>query len=81
MAQILTTEVLEDPLAVSLACAVAVANEKAREVGVDVRQSLISITQQTMDAELVWRINYGPKEYVNRRGCVFIVYPESLFIA
>jgi hypothetical protein len=68
MAATLTAEVLQDDLAVSLARAMAVANKKARELGVDVTQSLISITQHTLNGISVWRINYGPKDYVNRRG-------------
>jgi hypothetical protein len=68
MAATLTAEVLQDDLAVSLARAMAVANKKARELGVDVIQSLISITQHTLDGSSVWRINYSPKDYVNRRG-------------
>ena len=68
MAATLTAEVLQDDLAVSLARAMAVANKKARELGVDVSQSLISITQHTLNGISVWRINYGPKDYVNQRG-------------
>lgn len=68
MTATLTAEVLQDDLAVSLARAMAVANRKARELGVDVFQSLISITQHTLNGISVWRINYGPKDYVNRRG-------------
>ena len=68
MAVTLTTEVLQDDLAISLACAIAIANKKARELGVDALQSLISISQCTQDGSSVWRINYGPKDYVNQRG-------------
>ena len=68
MAATLTAEILQDDLAVSLARAMAVANKKARELGIDVSQSLISITQDTLNGSSVWRINYGPKDYVNRRG-------------
>ena len=64
----LTAEVLQDDLAVSLARAIATANKKAHELGVDVLQSLISITQHTLNGSSVWRITYGPKDYVNRRG-------------
>ena len=64
----LTAEILQDDLALSLARAVAVANKKAHELDIDVSQSLISITQHTLNGSSVWRINYGPKEYVNRRG-------------
>ncbi len=68
MVTTLVAEVLQDDLAISLACAMAVANSKARELGIDVTQSLISITQRTQNGSAVWRINYGPKDYVNRRG-------------
>lgn len=61
-------QVLQDDLAVSLARAMAAANKKARELGVDVTQSLISITQHTLNGISVWRINYGPRDYVNKRG-------------
>lgn len=68
MALPLSAEVLQDDLAVSLARAVAAANKRAREIGVDVLQSLISITEQIIDDCSVWRVNYGPKDYVNQRG-------------
>jgi len=68
MAVTLTSEILQDDLAVSLARAMAVANKKAHDLGIDVSQSLISITQHTLNGSSVWRINYGPKDYVNRRG-------------
>ena len=45
MSVTLTNEVLDDNLAVFLARAIAAANKRAREFGVDVSQSLITITQ------------------------------------
>lgn len=68
MAVTLTAEVLQDELAISLARAITVANKKARELGIDLIQSLVSITQHTLNGRSVWRINYGPKDYVNQRG-------------
>lgn len=68
MAATLAAEVLQDDLAVSLASTLAKANQRARELGVDVWQSAISITQGSGDDREVWRINYGPKDYVGRRG-------------
>ena len=68
MATTLTADVLQDDLAVSLARVLAAANKKARESGVDVLQSLITITQRSVNGGLIWRINYGPKDYVGRRG-------------
>jgi hypothetical protein len=73
MAVTLTAEVLQDDIAVSLARAIAMANKRAREAGIDVVQSIITITQRAFDGTLLWRINYGPKDYIGRRGGDFIV--------
>lgn len=73
MAVTLTAEVLQDDIAVSLARAIAMANKRAREAGIDVVQSIITITQLAFDGTLLWRINYGPKDYIGRRGGDFIV--------
>jgi hypothetical protein len=73
MAAMLTDDVLQDELAISLARALAVANKRAREAGVDLAQSLVSITQHPHDGSLVWRINYGPRDCVGRRGGDLIV--------
>lgn len=68
MATQLAPEVLRDDLAVSLARAMATANMKARDLGVNASESLVSVTQQDLNGNTVWRINYGAKDYVNRRG-------------
>lgn len=73
MATSLTVDVLQDDLAISLARVLAAANKKARESGLDVLQSLITITQRSFNGGLIWRINYGPKDYVGRRGGDLIV--------
>jgi hypothetical protein len=57
----------QDEIAVSLANVVAAANKQARALNVDVQQSLMSITQSA-DNGGRWRINYGPKNYIGRRG-------------
>jgi len=63
----LSTDVLQDDLAVTLARVMAAANKRARELGVDVVQSFISVTQQ-FDNGSNWRVNYGSRDYINRRG-------------
>lgn len=78
MAATLTAEALQDELAISLACALAAANKKAQEVGVDVEQSLVSITQDTTPSTTLWRINYSPKDYIGRRGGDLIIEVDSL---
>lgn len=67
MGETLTADVLADDLAVLLARVLASANRRARELGVDVPQSLITITQSFADGPR-WRVNYGPKDYIGRRG-------------
>ncbi|HQR33104.1 MAG TPA: hypothetical protein PLK30_10215 [Blastocatellia bacterium] len=72
MAAVLTAEVLQDDVAVSLARVIAAANRCAREAGINVQQSLITISQLA-DGEARWRINYGPLDYLSRRGGDLIV--------
>ena len=64
----MAADFLEDELAVSPARALATANRCASEAGVDLADSLISISQQHSGESLVWRINYGPRDYVGTRG-------------
>jgi hypothetical protein len=73
MATTLTADVLQDELAVSLARALATANKRARKLGIDVSESLITITQHALSGQLLWRINYGPKDYVGQRGGDLII--------
>ncbi len=68
----LTGDVLQDDLAVSLARVLAAANKRARELGVDALQSIITISQH-FDDGMFWRVNYGPKDYIGRRGGDLIV--------
>lgn len=72
----LSADVLEDDLAVSLARVVAAANKRARELNIDVPQSLITITQVD-DNGPCWRINYGSKDYIGRRGGDLVVEVDA----
>lgn len=69
----LPDEVLGDALAVSVARMMAAANKRARELGVDASQCLISIAQDSRGGDSHWRVNYGAKEYVGRRGGDLII--------
>lgn len=73
MAVPLTADVLQDEIAVSLARVMASANRKARECGIDLVGSIISVTQRASDGGSLWRVNYGAKDYVGRRGGDLIV--------
>ncbi|MBI3164092.1 MAG: hypothetical protein HYZ24_05365 [Chloroflexi bacterium] len=68
----LSSEVLQDDMAVALARVMATANKRARELGVDILQSLVTITQH-FDNGILWRINYGSKDYINQRGGDLII--------
>jgi hypothetical protein len=76
MSATLTTDILQDDLAVSLARVLAVANKRARAAGVNVAQSVITITQN-FEHGLHWRINYGSKDYIGRRGGDLIIEVDA----
>ena len=76
MGATLSADVLEDDMAVSLARVLASANRRARELNIDVPQSLITITQ-LIDNGPCWRINYGPKDYVGRRGGDLVIEVDA----
>ena len=66
---------MQDDLAILLARALAAANRRARELGIDIADSIISIAQISDNNanNNAWRVNYGPKDYVGRRGGDLIV--------
>jgi hypothetical protein len=68
----LTAEDLADEFAVSVAHVLAAANRRARELGCEVSQSLVTISQH-FDGGSFWRINYGPKNATAMRGGDLIV--------
>jgi len=68
----LTAEDLADEVAVSVAHVLAAANRRARQLGCEVSQSLVTISQH-FDGGWFWRINYGPKNPTAQRGGDLIV--------
>lgn len=64
----LSADVLQDDMAVALARVIAAANKRARELDIDVWQSIISLTQHPQNNTWMWRVNYGARDYVGRRG-------------
>ena len=68
MATVLSNETLQDEIAVSVARVLASANRKAKELGVDVKESLITVSQHFAKGVWLWRVHYGARDYVNRRG-------------
>ena len=59
---------LQDEIAVSVAQVLASANRKAKELGVDVKESLITVSQHLAKGVWLWRVHYGARDYVGRRG-------------
>ena len=64
---------LEDELAVSVAQVLASANRKAKELGGDIKESLINVTQHIANGVWGWRVHYGKRDYVGRRGGDLII--------
>jgi hypothetical protein len=67
----------QDGLVMSVARAVALANETALAHGTDPAESLVTITEEIPSAGRVWRIHYGPRDYVGRRGGDLIVLVDE----
>jgi hypothetical protein len=66
-------ELQEDRLVMSVARALALANEAAVAHGVEPADSLVTISEESSVEGRIWRINYGPRDYVGRRGGDLIV--------
>ena len=77
MSRTLPPEVLHDRIATSLAQAVASANKRARELGVDAADGALTITRRAEDGGFVWRVNYGPADYIARRGGDLVIDVDS----
>ncbi len=68
MSVALSPDVLQDDIAITTARVIASANKRARELNVDVMECIISLTQHSQEGIWVWRVNYGARDYVGRRG-------------
>jgi hypothetical protein len=68
MASSVIDAIQQDPVALSLATAIKVANETAVREGLDVAAALITVTEETAPPDRSWRVHYGPRDYVRRRG-------------
>lgn len=68
MAAVLSDETLQDEIAVSVAEVLASANRKAKDLGIDVKASLITVSQHLAKGVWLWRVHYGARDYIGRRG-------------
>lgn len=67
----------QDHLAMSIARALALANEAALAQGLKPTDSSVTITEETSSGVRHWRIHYGPRDYINRRGGDLIVLVDE----
>lgn len=67
----------QDRLVMSVARALTLANEAALEEGTEPADSLVTISEESAPAGRLWRVHYGPRDYVNRRGGDLIVMVDE----
>ena len=70
-------EMQQDHLVMSVAKALALANEAVLTRGTKPADSLVTITEESSLAGRLWRIHCGPREYLGRRGGDLIVLVEE----
>jgi hypothetical protein len=66
-----------DGVALTIARALTIANEEATARGLDPAASVITVTEEVPPPGRVWRIHYGPREDVHRRGGDLTVLVEE----
>jgi len=65
----MTIEAMQrDDRVMSVARALSAANEVAGQHGTDVASSLVTISEESSPTGWLWRIHYGPKDFLGRRG-------------
>lgn len=68
MALITFKEMQDDQLVMSVARALTLANGAAIAHGAAPADFLVTITEEPSQAGGVWRIHYGPRDFISRRG-------------
>ena len=70
-------ELQQDSVAMSVARALQVANREAVTQGTDPANSMITISAESSRPQSWWRIHYGPRDYISRRGGDLIVTVDA----
>ena len=78
MATVSLEAMKQDHLVMSVARALALANEAALAQGIAPANSLVTITEETGPTGSLWRIHYGPRDYIGRRGGDLIVLVDEV---
>ena len=77
MSTITMDRLQQDHLAMSAARALALANDALVAQGRQPAQCLVTMNEEASAAGRVWRIHYGPKDYVGRRGGDWIMVVDE----
>ena len=77
MSTVSLEDLQQDGLAMSVARALALANEAALAHGTQPAESLVSIAEESSATGRVWRIHYGPRDFIGRRGGDLIVHVDD----
>jgi hypothetical protein len=70
-------ELQQDRLAMSVARALAVANEAAKSHGSQPEDSLVTISEESTAEGRLWRVHYGTRDFINHRGGDLIVLVDD----
>lgn len=68
MSAVTLEEIQQDSVAMSVARALQLANREAIANGADPANSMITISAESAQPPSWWRIHYGPRDYISRRG-------------
>lgn len=68
MSMMTLEEFQQDNIVLSVARALRLANREAIAHGADPENSMITISAEAAQHPTWWRIHYGPRDYVSRRG-------------
>ena len=77
MATLTINDIQQDDLAMSVARALSLANDTAQAHGTAPASALITITEESSPTGRLWRIHYGPRDYINCRGGDLIVVVDD----
>ncbi len=77
MATVTLETIQQDQLAMSVARALALANEAAAAQGTEPAESLVTISEEAAGGGRVWNIHYGPRDFLRRRGGDLIVFVDE----
>lgn len=70
-------DIRHDPLAISMAHALALANDAAKLRGTDLSSCIVTVSEESPPPRRRWRVHYGPRDYLNRRGGDLVVLVDE----